>query len=91
MIVDCCDNCEFGLKFKKHFSKPVVRFPVLHRFNEYVSMDLKEVQKGNVWILYLIDASTRYMDNGELERNNKVLCEGLMKTMEDAKCDIRQL
>ena len=29
--------------------------------------------------------------NGELERNNKVLCEGLMKTMEDAKCDIRQL
>ena len=60
MIVDCCDNCEFGLKFKNHFSKPVVRFPVLHRFNEYVSMDLKEVEKGNVWILYLIDASTRY-------------------------------
>ena len=29
--------------------------------------------------------------NGELERNNKVLCEGLMKTMEDAKCDMRQL
>ena len=60
MIVDCCDNCEFGLKFKKHFSKPVFRFPVLPRFNEYVSMDLKEVEKGNVWILYLIDASTRY-------------------------------
>ena len=153
IIVDCCDNCEFGLKFKKHFSKPVVRFPVLHRFNEYVSMDLKEVEKGNVWILYLIDASTRYtaacwikrkksstviyfrcrwiiyehlvnfiaivaenlqmmysvkwtkkldietgktpaespFSNGELERNNKVLCEGLMKTMEDAKCEMRQL
>ena len=29
--------------------------------------------------------------NGELKRNNKVLCEGLMKTMEDAKCEMRQL
>ena len=28
MIVDCCDNCEFCLRFKKLFSKPAVSFPV---------------------------------------------------------------
>ena len=45
MIVDCYDNCEFCLKFKKPFSWPVVRFPVSDRFNEFVSMDLKKVEK----------------------------------------------
>ena len=44
MIVDCCDNCEFCLKFKKPFSRPVVSFPVSDRFNEYVHMDLKEIK-----------------------------------------------
>ena len=28
MIVGCCDNCEFCSKFKKPFSRLVVRFPV---------------------------------------------------------------
>ena len=59
MIVDY-DNCEFCLKFKKPFSRPVVSFPMSDRFNEYVSMDLKEVEKGKVWILHLIDAAARY-------------------------------
>ena len=36
---------DFVQKFKKPFSRPVVRFPVSDRFNEYVSMDLKEVEK----------------------------------------------
>ena len=60
MIVDCCDDCEFCLKFKEPFSRPVVSFPVSGRFNEYVNMDLNEVEKGKVWILHLIDAATRY-------------------------------
>ena len=60
IIVDCCDNCEFSLKFKKPFSRPVVSFPVSDRFKKYVSMDLKEVEKGMVWILHLIDAARRY-------------------------------
>ena len=54
MKVDCCDNCEFCLKFKKPFSRPVVSFPVLDRFNKYFSIDLKEAEKGKVWILPLI-------------------------------------
>ena len=60
MTVDYCDKCEFCLKFKKPFSRPAVSFLVPDRFNEYVSMDLKEVEKGKVWILHLIDAATRY-------------------------------
>ena len=31
MIVDCCDNCKFCLKFKKPFPRLSVRFPVLDR------------------------------------------------------------
>ena len=48
MIVDYCDNCEFCLKFKKPFSRPIFRFPVLDRLNEYGSIKLKEVGKGKV-------------------------------------------
>ena len=47
IVVDCCENCEFCLKFKKPFSRPVVGFPVSDKFNEYVSMDLKEIKKGS--------------------------------------------
>ena len=59
MIVDYCDNCEFYLKFKMPFSKPVVSFPVSDRFNKDVIIDLKEVEKGKVWILHLTDGATR--------------------------------
>ena len=152
IVVDCCENFEFCLKFKKPFSRPVVGFPVSDKFNEYVSMDLKEIKKGKLWILHLIDAATRYtaaclinrkkkelvvcrifqiwvayfgapkkfhsdcggefandvfremneklgietsttpgespFSNGVVERNNKVLYEAFIKTMEDAKCDM---
>ena len=152
IVVDCCENCEFCLKFKKPFSRPVVGFLVSDKFNEYVSMDLKEIKKGKLWILHLIDAATRYtaaclisrkkkelvvcrifqiwvayfgapkkfhsdcggefandvfremneklgietsttpgesrFSNGVVERNNKVLYEAFIKTIEDAKCDM---
>ena len=130
----------------------MVGFPVFDKFNEYVSMDLKEIKKGKLWILHLIDAAARYtaacliskkkkelvvccifqiwvayfgapkkfhsdcgsefandvfremneklgietsttprespFSNGVVERNNKVLYEAFIKTMEDAKCDM---
>ena len=72
MIVDCCDNFEFCLKFKKPFSRPVVSFPLSDRFNEYFSMDLKEVKKGKVWILHLIDAATRYTTACLIRRKKRV-------------------
>ena len=71
MIVDCCDNCEFYSKFKKPFLRPVVRFPVLDRFNEYVSMDLKEIEKGKVWIP---DAATRYTAACLIRRKKRFNC-----------------
>ena len=71
MIIDCCDNCEFCLKFKKPFLRSVFRFPVLDKFNEYISMDLKEVEKEKVWILHLIDAVKRYTAAYLLEERKK--------------------
>ena len=40
------------LKFKKPFSRPLVRFHVLDKFKEYVIMSLKELE---LWILHLTD------------------------------------
>ena len=71
MIVDCCDNCQLCLK---PFSRPAVSFPVSDRFNDYVSMDLKEVEKGKVWILHLIDAATRYTAACLITRKKIVNC-----------------
>ena len=45
MVVDCFESCEFCLKFKKPFSRPVIRFPLSNRPNRFVIMDLKEVEK----------------------------------------------
>ena len=73
MIVDCCDHCEFCSKFKKPFSRPEVRFPVSDRFNQYISMDLKEVEKGKVWLLHLIDAATKYTAACLIRRKKKEL------------------
>ena len=60
IIESCTDSCKSCRKYKKAFSKPIVGFPVADKFNSVVCMDLQEVQKHKVWILYLIDAATRY-------------------------------
>ena len=74
MIVDYCDNCKFCSEFKKPFSIPVVRFPVSDRFNEYVSMNLKEAQKGKLWILHLIDTATSYTAACLIRTKKRVVC-----------------
>ena len=146
-----CDACEFCRKYKKPFLKPIVSLPAAEKFNHTVCMDLKELEKGKVWILHMIDAATRYtaacivytkkkevivsrifqlwiqyfgaplklhsdcggefcnsvleemnhklgietsttpgeapFSNAIVERNNAVLYEAMMKTIEDCKCD----
>ena len=59
-IVECCENCNICLQFKKPPLKPVVAFPFTGHFNDRVCMDLKEHEHHKTWILHLIDASTRY-------------------------------
>ena len=152
-IEECVDKCEFCRKYKKPFLKPVVGFPLAQDFNQVVCMDLKEIEKGKLWFLHMIDAATRYtvativqskrkevivekifsswiayfgapkklhsdcggeftndlliemneklgietsttpgespFSNGLVERSNKILYESMMKTMDDAKCDMQ--
>ena len=59
-IEKCCQNCEFCRKYKAPLPRPVVGFPMAEEFNQVVCMDLKEVKKGKLWILHLVDAATRY-------------------------------
>ena len=151
LIETCCENCEFCRKYKKPFYRPVVGFPVAEHFNQVVCIDLKELEKGKLWFLHMVDAATRYtaaciihtkkkeevvcrifqlwiayfgtpkkfhsdcggefcndvfremneklgietsttpgespFSNGIVERNNKILYESMMKTMEESKCD----
>jgi hypothetical protein len=132
--------------------KPVVGFPVAETFNKVAYMDLKEITKGKLWFLHMIDGATKYtvaslidtkkkevvvdrifegwiayfgaprklhsdcggefcnevlremneklgretsttpgeapFSNGVVERNNKIIYESMMKTMEDAKVDM---
>ena len=50
----------FAGSTKSLFLRPVVRFPVANEFNQVVCIDLKEVQKGKLWFLHMIDGATRY-------------------------------
>ena len=152
IITECCEKCQFCQKYKKPKLKPVVGLPKSENFNEVVVMDLKEVKKGKIWILHLIDSFSRYtatslieskrkevvverifkiwisyfgaphkfhsdnggefanevfremneklnvetstspgespFSNGVVERNNALLYESMMKTMDDTKCDM---
>ncbi len=60
IVEQCCEECEFCLKFQTAKPRPVVGLPKAQRFNQVVSMDLKEVEKGKTWILHLVDNATRY-------------------------------
>jgi hypothetical protein len=59
-ITAVCDDCLFCQKYRRPKSKPIVAFPKAERFNQHICMDLKEVIKGKLWILHLIDSATRY-------------------------------
>ena len=151
-VEKCCEECQFCQKYRKPKPKPIVGLPKAEKFNEVVSMDLKEVEKGKIWILHLVDSCTRYtatalikskrkevivkkifkiwlayfgaplkfhsdnggefanetfremnekmgietsttpaespFSNGVVERNNAMLYETMMKTMEDQNCDM---
>ena len=151
-VEKCCEDCEFCGKYRRPKPRPVVALPKADKFNQVVAMDLKEVTKGKLWILHIVDSATRYtaaalihskkkevivgkifqiwlayfgspvkfhsdcggefvnaafmelneqfgietsttpgespFGNGVVERNNAMLYETMMKTMEDVKCSM---
>ena len=60
IVEEICDKCEFCQKYRHSKPKPVVAFPKANDFNQVVSMDLKEITKGEIWILHMVDSATRY-------------------------------
>ena len=54
------NTCDMCLCTKKTPERQVVSLPLATEFNEVVVLDLKEWKKGNIWILYLTDAATRF-------------------------------
>ena len=58
-VKQCCDDCKICQRFRKAPLRPCVGLPVADRFNQVVSMDLKEYEKGK-WFLHMIDTATRY-------------------------------
>jgi len=60
IIERVCDNCGFCIMYRRPKLRPIVALPKADRFNQVVAMDLKEVEKGKVWILHLVDTATRY-------------------------------
>lgn len=72
-VEKCCDECSFCLKYRKPKPRPIIGFPKAQEFNGCVSMDLKEVTKGKVWILHLIDEATRYTAAAVIYRKKTVV------------------
>ena len=72
-INNVCENCDFCRKYKRPYSKPVVGFPVAEEYNQIVCIDLKEVRKGALWIVHMIDAATRYTAVSLIQSKNKDL------------------
>ena len=52
-------ECDICMKFKQPSPKPVVSLPMSSEFNETVSVDLHELEKGT-WYLHIIDLFTRF-------------------------------
>ena len=59
-VETCCDNCAFCQKYRHAKPRPIVALPKTTAFNQTVMMDLKEVEKGKLWILHMVDSATRY-------------------------------
>ena len=59
-VEDCCNKCEFCQKYRHPKPKPIVSLPKANDFNQVVTMDLKEIKKGEIWILHMVDCATRY-------------------------------
>ena len=59
-IEKCCETCEFCQRYRRPKPRPIVGIPKATRFNEFVEMDLKEMEKGKQWILHLVDTATGY-------------------------------
>ena len=59
-VKDVCINCTICQKYKPPPLKPTVSLPLATEFNQVVCLDLKEYIHNKVWILHMIDASTRY-------------------------------
>ena len=47
-VKECCEQCEFCMKYRKSKSKPFVALSEAEKFNEVMAMDLKEVQEQNL-------------------------------------------
>ena len=62
VVEEITDNCQFCLNYKAPKLKPIVAFPKAsdYQFNQVVSMDLKEITKGKLWILHMEDVATCY-------------------------------
>ena len=60
VLEKCCRDCKFCQKYRHAKPRPIVGLPKATRFNQVISMDLKEIEKGKLWILHLVDSATRY-------------------------------
>ena len=60
ILAECCQQCDICHKYKKTPLRPIVGFSLGKQFNDTVCMDLKEFEHLKIWILHLIDASSRY-------------------------------
>ena len=60
------ERCEICKRYSRTPSRPVVALPMASKFNEKVSMDLK--QWGGRWILHIIDMWSRYTLSVFVER-----------------------
>ena len=58
-VKQCCEECKVCRRFRRPPLRPAVGLPVADRFNQVVSMDLKEHERGK-WILHMIDTATHY-------------------------------
>ena len=70
-IENVTDACTFCRKYKQQKPRPIVSFPKSEQFNGVVCMDLKEVVKGKIWILHLVDAITGYTAASLINRKKK--------------------
>ena len=71
-IKEVFDDCKICKVKKPAPLRPVVGMPV-QRFNELISMDLKQIDDDKEWILHITDCATRYSASAIVKSKKKEL------------------
>ena len=78
-VLNIIEKCQTCLKFRKSPPKPKVGMPVSNDFNQIVAMDLKVLDKGRGYILWIVDTFSKLIKGKYIkDKRPATIIEGII-------------